>query len=104
MDEAENLADRIAVIANGRIVAEGTPDALGGRDAMAASVSFRLPAGIDYPRGRRDNHRVVLESTQTLRDVAALAAWAHEQQVEIEDLEVRKPSLEDVYLELTRAE
>jgi ABC-2 type transport system ATP-binding protein len=45
MDEAENLADRIAVIANGRIVAEGTPEALGGREAMAASVSFRVPTG-----------------------------------------------------------
>jgi hypothetical protein len=46
----------------------------------------------------------VLESTQPLRDVAALAVWASTQSVEIEDLEVRKPSLEDVYLELTRPE
>jgi hypothetical protein len=46
----------------------------------------------------------VVESTQPLRDVAALAVWASAQQVEIEDLEVRKPSLEDVYLELTRTE
>jgi ABC-2 type transport system ATP-binding protein len=71
---------------------------------MPASVSFRLPAGIEYPHGRRDNGRVVLESAQPLHEVAAVAAWADAQQVEIEDLEVRKPSLEDVYLELTRAE
>jgi ABC-2 type transport system ATP-binding protein len=102
MDEAENLADRIAVIAQGRVVAEGTPRTLGGREAMPASVSFRLPAGIEYPHGRRRNGSVVLESTQPLRDVVALAAWANPQRVEIEDLEVRKPSLEDVYLELTR--
>jgi ABC-2 type transport system ATP-binding protein len=67
-------------------------------------VSFRLPAGIDYPHGRRENGRVVLDSMQPLRDVAALAAWADAHQLEIEDLEVRKPSLEDVYLELTRAD
>jgi ABC-2 type transport system ATP-binding protein len=104
MDEAENLADRIAIIAQGKIVAEGTPRTVGGREAMAVSVSFRLPAGLDYPHGRRENGRVVLDSTQPLHDVAALAAWADAQQLELEDLEVRKPSLEDVYLELTRAD
>ena len=45
MDEAENLADRIAVIAGGRIVAEGTPGTLGGRDRMAATIRFTLPGG-----------------------------------------------------------
>jgi ABC-2 type transport system ATP-binding protein len=104
MDEAENLADRIAVIAQGKIVAEGTPRTLGGREGMPASVSFQLPAGIDYPHGRRENGRVVLESMQPLHEVAALAAWADAHEIKIEDLEVRKPSLEDVYLELTRAE
>ena len=104
MDEAERLADRIAVIAQGRIVAEGTPRTLGGREAKATRVSFRLPAGVEYPNGRRENGRVVLESGQPLRDIAALAAWADAQQVEVEDLDVRKPSLEDVYLELTASE
>ena len=104
MDEAENLADRIAVIAQGRIVAEGTPQTLGGRETMAARVSFRLPAGVEYPSGRNEDGRVVLESTEPLREVAALANWADGQQVEVEDLDVRKPSLEDVYLELTASE
>jgi ABC-2 type transport system ATP-binding protein len=52
MDEAENLADRIAVIAHGKIVAEGSPRTLGRRDALPASVSFRLPAGIEPRRAR----------------------------------------------------
>src|SRR5918912_3919895 len=47
MDEAEHLADRIAVIAAGRIVAEGTPETLGGRERMAARVRFTLPDGTD---------------------------------------------------------
>src|SRR5438132_4053541 len=46
MDEAENLADRIAVIAEGRIVAEGTPGTLGGRAGMAVRISFTLPPGV----------------------------------------------------------
>src|SRR2546429_5008799 len=54
MDEAEYLADRIAIIAGGRIVAEGTPRTLGGRDQMATAISFTLPAELqarDLPEG-----------------------------------------------------
>src|SRR6202012_3816161 len=47
MEEAERLADRIAVIAAGRIVAEGTPQTLGGRQLEAAQISFTLPASAD---------------------------------------------------------
>src|SRR3954447_26453439 len=46
MDEAERLADRIGIIAGGRLVAEGTPETLGGRDGDEASVSFALPPGV----------------------------------------------------------
>ncbi len=110
MDEAENLADRIAVIAAGRIVAEGTPQTLGGRERMAARITFTLPAGIaapDLPVGlaraatSHANGRVVLESARPLVDVGALAEWALARGVELPDLDVRRPSLEDVYLELT---
>ncbi len=59
MDEAQALADRVAVIAAGSIVAEGTPDALGGRDTAASEISFGLPPGVPLstaagrgPRGR----------------------------------------------------
>ncbi|HEY5652023.1 MAG TPA: ABC transporter ATP-binding protein, partial [Acidimicrobiia bacterium] len=51
MDEAQNLADRVAVIAGGRIVAEGTPETLGGRDGDNAVVSFRpAPGSAGLPR------------------------------------------------------
>ena len=109
MDEAENLADRIAVIAAGRIVAEGTPATLGGRERMAATIRFTLPAGLDdwdLPEPLRDhasrvNGRVVVESRQPLADVKALADWALAQGLDLPDLDVRRPSLEDVYLQLT---
>src|SRR3954467_5200925 len=45
MDEAERLADRIAVIVGGNIVAQGTPRTLGGRDSDTSTISFTLPAG-----------------------------------------------------------
>jgi ABC-2 type transport system ATP-binding protein len=104
MDEAENLADRIAVIANGRIVAEGTPQTLGGRDEMSTTISFCLPEGVDYPTGRREQGRTVVVSEQPLDHLREIARWAEEREVEIEDLDVRRPSLEEVYLQLTAPE
>jgi ABC-2 type transport system ATP-binding protein len=110
MDEAENLADRIAVIAAGRIVAEGTPGTLGGRERMAARLRFTLPDGVGastLPESLRtlvrsdDSGRVVLESARPLHDMKELAEWALGLGLELEDLDVRRPSLEDVYLELT---
>src|SRR5207248_6229463 len=112
MDEAENLAHRIAVIAAGRIVAEGTPRTLGGRERMAARVRFTLPDGRGadaLPEALRalvrsaTDGRVELESREPLRDVKALADWAHANGLDLPDLDVRRPSLEDVYLELTEA-
>jgi ABC-2 type transport system ATP-binding protein len=110
MDEAEHLADRIAVIAGGRIVAEGTPRTLGGREQMAATIAFTLPAlvsALDLPEvlvrlaARSADGRVVLESRRPLADVKLLADWALERGLELPDLDVRRTSLEDVYLQLT---
>ncbi len=109
MEEAEHLADRIAVIAAGRIVAEGTPRALGGRERMPATISFTLPAGTaeELPAALEQlvrtatDGRVVLESKRPLVDVKALADWALERDLDLHDLDVRRPSLEDVYLQLT---
>ena len=109
MDEAQDLADRVAVIANGRIVAEGTPDTLGERDAVESVISFRLPAAVSMtslPEGVRAlAGRVgnVLEirtdsPTAMLHD---LTGWAMERGHELGGLSVTHPSLEDVYLQLT---
>ena len=110
MDEAEELSDRIAVIAAGRIVAEGTPGTLGGRNRMAATVRFTLPDGTgadDLPPELRalvadEDGRVVTLTTDTpLPHLGALAEWALERGLDLPDLDVRRPTLEDVYLELT---
>jgi ABC-2 type transport system ATP-binding protein len=110
MDEAEHLADRIAVIAAGRIVAEGKPGTLGGRERMPATIKFTLPDGVGpdgLPSSLRqlvssgEDGRVVLESRQPLADVRLLADWALDRGLDLPDLDLRRPSLEDVYLELT---
>ncbi len=111
MDEAEALADRIAVIAAGRIVAEGTPHTLGGRDRMRAEISFALPTGLglaDLPAplralaDRPTGSRTTLQSEAPLVHLQLLADWALDRRVDLPDIEVRRPTLEDVYLALTQ--
>jgi ABC-2 type transport system ATP-binding protein len=105
MDEAEHLADRIAVIAGGRMVAAGTSRALGGREQMPARISFALPEGVDPEElplpATVDGDRVAIEEAHPLSAVKTLADWALARGVDLPDLDVRRPSLEDVYLHLT---
>jgi ABC-2 type transport system ATP-binding protein len=112
MDEAQNLADRVAIITAGRIVASGTPGSLGGRDEGEAVVAFRLPPGTalaDLPAGlggRPSVHadRVEVTTTEPTRALHVLTGWALERGEELDALTVARPSLEDVYLRLTGAE
>ena len=111
LEEADALADRIAVIVGGRIVAQGTPEALGGRDAAASEIGFRAPVASCrvLPAGWRRRAQVTagtvrLSSAEPLADLAELAAWAAAEGVAVSDLSVRRPTLEDVYLRLTAGE
>ena len=102
MDEAQHLADRVVVIARGQVIAEGTPDTLG-RDGVTV-VAFRLPGGAQppLPAGAQSDRGHVRFRTETpTRDLAPLLAWAAERELELEGLTVTRPTLEDVYLELT---
>jgi len=106
MDEAQALADRVAVIAHGRIVAEGTPADLGGRDHAPSAVSFMLPAGVEVgelpaPGAVLRGEHVELQTRTPTATVARLAGWAQERGLELPELEVRRPTLEEIYLELT---
>lgn len=105
MDEAQYLADEVAVIAGGSIVARGAPATLGGRDMARPIVRFRLAQSQDLPvaLGLRPSDDGVFECepedlTGTLH---RLTGWALDRGVELEALEIIRPSLEDVYLELT---
>lgn len=105
MDEAQYLADRVAVIASGRIVAQGTPETIAGRNAMTARIRFRLSEELEPPAellARREaDQRFELTPDDIARALYRLTGWAIEAGVELEDLEILRPSLEDIYLELT---
>jgi ABC-2 type transport system ATP-binding protein len=106
MDEAQHLADRIAVIDHGRIVAEGTPETLGGRSDGKSLIRFALPDGVALERvpvsGATQREGLIeLETDTPTRALHQLTGWAVENGVELERLQVSRPSLEDVYLELT---
>ena len=105
MDEAQYLADRAAVISNGQIVAEGPPATIGNRERARARIRYRLaggatpPADLAAPAGPDGLTELVPDDlTMALH---RLTGWALEQHVELTGLEVIRPSLEDVYLDLT---
>jgi ABC-2 type transport system ATP-binding protein len=107
MDEAEHLADRVIVMNRGVVVAEGTPSELAAAAGADTVVSFHLPDGCeasDLPRLgsalRVDAAQVELRSLEPTRDIHALAAWALERELELAELSLTRPSLEDVYLQL----
>ena len=106
MDEAQVLANRVAILNRGEIVAIGSPDTLGARGSEATIVRFGLPAGVEPPalaglRRAGGNGLWELEAASPTRVLHELTGWAVEREVELIGLEVTRPSLEDVYLELT---
>ncbi len=105
MDEAQNLADRVAVIAKGEIVAEGAPDSLGGRADASSLITFRVPAGpVRLPEGIEATAApegfIRVRTAEPTRVLHRLTAWALDRGMVLDGLTVSRPSLEDVYLEL----
>jgi ABC-2 type transport system ATP-binding protein len=105
LDEAQHLADRVVVVAGGRVIAEGAPESLGAGAAPEARIAFHdpgepLPLPADAVVERRQG-RIAFTTAAPTRDLAPLVAWAAERGAELEGLTVTRPSLEDVYLELT---
>jgi ABC-2 type transport system ATP-binding protein len=106
LDEAQMLADRVAIITHGRIIAEGPPEILTGGD-RATTIAFRRPEG-DLPPATEgaeaDGGMVVVRTMEPTRALQELTAWAVERGIELEGLTVTRPSLEEIYLELTGGE
>ena len=110
MDEAQALADRVAVMSGGRIVAEGTPSTIGGRDAARTRIRFVLPDGYtpadlplsDLPRAAEaDRGLVTVETAEPAETLHQLTGWALRRGTVLDRLTVDRASLEDVYLRLT---
>ena len=108
MDEAQALADRVAIIAAGRIVAQGPPSTLTGTTARITYIRFRVPPGAPaLPRVIKaaatvSAAGVELRTEDPTRMLHELTGWAIAKKVPLDSLEVARPTLEDVYLELTR--
>jgi ABC-2 type transport system ATP-binding protein len=106
MEEAQALADRVAVISGGQIVAEGTPSAIGGRDAARARIRFALPPGCsvaDLPLAASvaADDLITVETAEPTEALHRLTGWALRGGRVLDRLTVDRPSLEDVYLRLT---
>jgi ABC-2 type transport system ATP-binding protein len=90
MDEAQRLADRVTIIAAGEIVARGTPEDLGDRESQPATISYRA-----------DGEEVTVQTQTPVQTLHELTGAALAKGEDLEGLEVKRPTLEDVYLELT---
>jgi ABC-2 type transport system ATP-binding protein len=110
MDEAEVLADRVAVVVAGQVVAEGPPGRLGGRDSAPCEIRFfppAAPAAANLPalpgaEVTRADGEVRIRTRTADATLWALLSWAREHGAELNGLEVVRPSLEQIYLELVR--
>jgi ABC-2 type transport system ATP-binding protein len=111
LEEAEHLADRVGVLAGGRLVAEGTPAELIG-SVGATTVRFEVPAGVPpaevlgvVPTGAKLDDGWVEFPTETVTaDVHAITGWALGRGIELTGLTVTRPTLEDVFLSLAGAD
>ena len=107
MDEAERLSDRLAIVAAGRIVAEGSAESL--REEMPGTViTFRRPDN-DLPEGIQGSAAVqegfvTIETDEPTKTLYHLTSWARDSAIDLADLKVAPTSLEDVYLRLVAPE
>jgi ABC-2 type transport system ATP-binding protein len=106
MDEAQNLADRVAIIAGGKVVAENTPAGLVASSGKDTAIRFRLADGATTPPSEVTAGAVVEEGTylittdEPMQTLHSLTGWALQAGVALEELHVARPSLEEVYLDL----
>jgi ABC-2 type transport system ATP-binding protein len=109
MDEAQHLANRVAVMNAGQIIAMGRPEELGGRDLRPAEIRFTLPHGWslgdvpEVPCDQRslDDDRVLVLTKAPVVAAQRITTWALERDIDLGHFSVSQPTLEDIYLELT---
>ena len=105
MDEVQFLADRVAVIVAGQVIAEGPPSSLGADHRGRTLVRYRLAEGMTPPdglgAGTGPDGLFELEVDDPVGPLHRLSGWALDAGVALDGLEVTRPSLEDVYLSLT---
>jgi ABC-2 type transport system ATP-binding protein len=99
----------VAVVVEGRIVASGPPSELGGRSGRPVEIRFRAPAGVELPElagatiTREPDGGVLVVAGHGVATTHSLTGWALEHRLDLPGFSVSRPTLEDVYLELTSA-
>jgi ABC-2 type transport system ATP-binding protein len=106
MDEVEALAQRVAVLARGQVVASGSPASLGGRDRGRVTVRFTLPrdlvvADLPITPSKVDGATVEIYTDDEVVVLNQITTWALEKKLALSGLSVTRETLEDVYLALT---
>ena len=112
IEEAERLCDRVAIIDEGRIIAMGTPAEVQTRTIGASHLEIRVSPAV--PEGQRpalgeadhlqisaDRHTLVVSARNPARALVELVKWVDQQALELTDVHLKRPTLEDVFIELT---
>jgi ABC-2 type transport system ATP-binding protein len=111
MDEAQHLADRVVILRDGEIVAQGKPDELGASLGSTSEVRFRMPGGVAVDQLETVVHEkltasgseVSFRAENAQKALFELTGWAERQHIQLDDIEVQRPTLEDIFLQLTQA-
>jgi len=109
MDQAQHLADRVVILRQGQLVASGKPDELGASIGSASEVRFRLPAGVTADQLDKVVHEdltlsgseVSFRTEDVQKALFHLTGWAERHKVQLQDIQVQRPTLEDIFLQLT---
>jgi ABC-2 type transport system ATP-binding protein len=110
MEEAERLCDRIAIMDHGRILAMDSPRGLVQAQFTERAIQFTVPEGVDPARFAgvpgvlriaTENGDVVLYSETVQKTLSSLMEWAAAQNLELDDIHLRRATLEDVFIKLT---
>ena len=108
MDEAEHLADRVAIMVHGQIVVEGTPSELL-RDNGATTIRFKLADGAPSLPGdlavgpMEPSGQYTAVTTTPTSTLHRLTSWAVEHSIELAEMSVSRPSLEDLFVQLAES-
>ena len=112
IEEAEKLCDRVAIIDEGRIVAMGSPRELQNKNLRQSSIEILCGKPLNshefpsWPNAVKslladDGRTLTVTSTHPARTLVEMIKWIDQQGIELEDVHLRRPSLEDVFIELT---
>jgi ABC-2 type transport system ATP-binding protein len=110
MEEAESLADHVCIMDHGKIIAEGSPQELCARLGRETIIEFTAAGLVENDlsllkssgkSARMDGEQVTVETEDLIATMEHLLAWAKEHGIELRNMIVRQPNLEDVFLSLT---